>query len=180
MRENAYLIVLICFFLLSSAGGGGAVTLYNQQQALALAFPDAERFTKRTHILSEEQVAEVQALSRSPVESRLVTLHSAWREGELLGYLSIDVHRVRTRSEALMVVLDPAGRVLRVQVLSFQEPQEYMPSPRWYELFTGKAEGDALRVGHDIDGVTGATLTTRATADATRRTLAFYRMFLGG
>jgi hypothetical protein len=162
------------------AGGVRALNLYSQQEALALAFPDAERFEEETHILSAEQVAEIQRLSRSRVESRLVTLRRAWREGELLGTVNIDVHRVRTHNEALMVVLGPTGRVLRVQVLTFSEPGEYMPRARWYELFVGKGKDDPLRIGHDIDAVTGATLTTGATSDAVRRTLAYNRVLQGG
>ena len=40
-----------------------------------------------------------------------------------------------------------------------------------------KATFDAFN-RHDIDGVTGATLTTRATADAVRRMLAYYEVLL--
>jgi hypothetical protein len=180
LRKKAYLFVFVGFFILATAGGVRALNLYSQQRALALAFPDVQRLEKETHILSADQVAEIQRLSRSRVESRLVTLHRAWREEELLGTANIDVHRVRTHDEALMVVLGPTGRVLRVQVLSFAEPLEYMPSARWYELFVGKGKEDSLRVGHDIDAVSGATLTTRATADAVRRTLAFHRVLQGG
>jgi transcriptional regulator of nitric oxide reductase len=180
MRDIAYLFVITMLFGFAFLGSASSVTLYSQQEALALAFPDADRMEKKTHILSERQAAEVETTSRSKVESRLVTLYSAWRGETLLGYLHIDVHRVRTRPEGLMVALDSEGRVTRVQVLSFGEPQEYMPVRRWYELFAGKGPDDALRIGRDIDAVSGATLTTRATADSVRRAIAFHRVLLSG
>ena len=180
MRDIAYLFVITMLFGFAFLGSASSVTLYSQQEALALAFPDADRMEKKTHILSERQATEVETTSRSKVESRLVTLYSAWRGETLLGYLHIDVHRVRTRPEGLMVALDSEGRVTRVQVLSFGEPQEYMPVRRWYELFAGKGPDDALRIGRDIDAVSGATLTTRATADSVRRAIAFHRVLLSG
>ncbi len=155
-----------------------STVFYSQEQALALAFEGAEQVEKKTHILSAAQAEEIERLSSSALDSRVVTLHTARKQGKVLGYAHIDVHTVRTRPEALLIVLDPAGNVSMVKVLAFQEPLEYMPIQRWYDLFSGLDEEDKLRVGHDVDAVTGATLTTHATTDAVRRMFAYYSTLL--
>ncbi len=151
---------------------------YSQEEALALAFPGATKVVAKTHVLSDEQAERVEKLSRAELDSRLITVHSGFMQDELLGYAYIDVHTVRTKPEAFMVVLAPDGAVSGVHILAFYEPLDYLPVGRWYEQFIGKREGDALRVGRDIDSVTGATLSTRAASSGVRRVLALYRVLL--
>jgi len=153
---------------------------HSPEQAKSLAFPDADRFAARILVLSPAQVGEVEKLSRTKLTSKVVRMQKAWRGEKLLGYFVIDVHNVRTKSEALLVVLDAQGRVSQVRVLAFHEPIDYKPVQRWYDAFAGKKIGDDLRVGYDVDAVSGATLTTRSTSAAVRRVLAYHKVFFGG
>jgi hypothetical protein len=77
-----------------------------------------------------------------------------------------------------MVVLTPEGSVRSVRVLAFHEPLDYLPSAGWYDQFDDKSLASPLRVGSDIHGVVGATLSTRATTLGVRRALAFYRVLV--
>jgi transcriptional regulator of nitric oxide reductase len=157
-----------------------AKVFFSQSTALGMAFPDADRIEKTTHILTPEQVSDIERRARSKVQSRLVAIHSAWRGDELLGYAHIDVHEVRTKPEGFMVTLGPEGVVRGVRVLAFYEPIEYLPSSRWYDLFAGKRRDDGLRLGRDVDAVTGATLSARAATEGVRRMLAYYDVLLRG
>ncbi|HKX45996.1 MAG TPA: FMN-binding protein [Planctomycetota bacterium] len=161
-----------------AAAGARAEVFYTQKEALTLAFPDADRLEKHTYVLSDAQHTEIEKLARSPLETRLVQIHTAWRGSELLGYAHIDVHTVRTKSEGLIVVLDAAGRVRSVRVLAFYEPLEYLPTERWYERFAGRGPSDPLSLGRDVDAVSGATLTARATTEGVRRMLAYHAALL--
>ena len=86
---------------------------------------------------------------------------------------------MRTLPETLMVVVDPQGKVARVEVLAFAEPEDYLPPGRWYGQFLGQGLSDELALGHHIRGVTGASLTARATTDAVRRVLAIHQALHG-
>jgi hypothetical protein len=78
--------------------------------------------------------------------------------------------------ETILVVVDPAGALARVEVLSFSEPEEYLPRPRWYAQFPGKPLDAELSVKRGVRPVVGATLTARATTAAARRVLALHRV----
>jgi Na+-translocating ferredoxin:NAD+ oxidoreductase RnfG subunit len=80
--------------------------------------------------------------------------------------------------EAFMVVLSPAGEVRSLRVLAFHEPLEYKPTDRWYRQFDDRSIESPLRVGGDVHGVVGATLSARATTRGVRRALAFYEILL--
>ena len=83
--------------------------------------------------------------------------------GEIVGYAYVDTHVVRTLPETVLVVIDSAGSVRRVEVVSFREPLDYVPREGWYRQFEGEQLDDDLQLKRDIRPVTGATLTARAT-----------------
>ena len=151
---------------------------YSQSEALELAFPDAEKVASNTFILNEDQVERIESLAKCELDSRLVKIYTGMREGKVLGYALIDIHNVRTLPEAFMVVLSPAGEVRSLRVLAFHEPLEYKPTDRWYRQFDNRSIEAPLRVGGDVHGVVGATLSARATTRGVRRALAYYEVLL--
>jgi hypothetical protein len=171
--------LLVCAALLC-AGAADAKVFYTRQEAVQLAFPDADRVEDEAVLLDDEQLQRIEQLSRSKLETRLVRVYRGFRQDALLGYAFIDVHNVRTLPEAFLVVLSPAGEVRSLRVLAFHEPLEYMPSERWYEQFRDKSLGEPLRLGGDVHGIVGATLSAQATTLGVRRALAFYAVMLRG
>jgi len=163
--------------LLAAAAAGPAAgkTLMTADEALALAYPGCA-VERRTAYLTEAQRAEAARLAGSAVRSAVVHPYRVRCAGRAAGTAYFDVHRVRTLEETLMVALDADGAVLRLEVLSFREPEEYLPRHPWYEQFEGKDLSPRLELQRDIRGVTGATLTARATTAAVRRVLALDRV----
>jgi Na+-translocating ferredoxin:NAD+ oxidoreductase RnfG subunit len=150
----------------------------SQEEALAEAFPNASRIDRRTVLLRKKDAAKIYAITHEEVRAKVVVLHTAYEADELLGYAHIDVHNVRTKPEALMIVLTPEGAVRSVRMLAFHEPLDYLPTDRWYAQFVGKSNRDGLRVGRDIHGVVGATLSAQAAVDGVRRMLAYWEVLL--
>jgi Na+-translocating ferredoxin:NAD+ oxidoreductase RnfG subunit len=155
-----------------------ATVYHSRSEALDLAFPDADRVDTRTFVLTDEQVERIETASRGKLDSRLIKLYTAIKGDEVVGYAFIDTHNVRTMPEAFMVVLTPAGDVRSLRILAFYEPLEYLPSKRWYDQFQKKSSSASLRLGGDIHGVAGATLSARATTRGVRRALACYEILV--
>jgi len=170
--------------LLAAALGAGAPAaakvFYTQEEARALAFPDADRVEARNWVLTGEQAARIEELSRAKLDSKLVRVWRGSKGDAILGWATIDVRTVRTQAEAILVVLTPEGSIRTVRMLAFHEPLDYLPPERWYEQFDAKTKDDPLRVGGDIHGIAGATLSSRATADGVRRALAIFQVLLAG
>jgi hypothetical protein len=163
---------------LAGAWPAGAQVFMTRQQALAWAFPDAERIDSQSFVLSEDQVRRVEERARSKLESKLVTLYTGVRDGAALGYAFIDVHTVRTLQEAFLVVLGPGGEVQRLRVLAFHEPQEYLPPERWLTQFEGKPPDAPLRLQRDVHGIAGATLSSQAVTGGVRRAIALHEVLV--
>ncbi len=158
------------------AAPAAARVYLTREEALKLAFPGAS-IERKTAYLTAEQQREARTLSGDPKPpGALVTYYAATKDGKDAGTAYFDVHVVRTMPETILVVVDPSGAIGRIEVLSFSEPEEYLPRPHWYAQFPGKALDDELSMKRAIRPVTGATLTARATTDAARRVLALHRV----
>jgi len=157
------------------AGPLGAKVFLTQEEALRLAFPGAS-VERKTAFLTDAEKEEVARRAGGAPPAALQPYYVATRNGAVVGTAYFDVHVVRTENEVLFVVVTPAGTVGRVEVLSFSEPEEYLPKTHWYAQFPGRALDEELSVKRAIRPVTGATLTVRATTGAVRRVLALHEV----
>lgn len=149
-----------------------------QDEALAAAFGDAS-VERVTSVLDEAQLDEVEHLAGSRPDSALAIRHEARRDGRLVGTAWLDAHVVRTHAEVLMIVVEPDGRIRRIDVLAFHEPIDYVAPGRWLAQFEGEALDSELAVKRAIQPITGASLTARSVTAAARRTLALREVLLG-
>ncbi|HET9947427.1 MAG TPA: hypothetical protein VFQ22_00745, partial [Longimicrobiales bacterium] len=124
--------------LAAAAPARGSAQL-TQDEALELAFPDAE-ISRRTAFLDEAETRRASELAGPgvEVESSVVTYYVALRGGEAIGVAYFDVHRVRTLPEVLMVVVGTDGRIRELETVSWKEPPEYRPPQGWLRQFQGQ------------------------------------------
>ncbi len=148
------------------------------EEALELAFGKDALVEKSTLYLTEAELEHAKELCDVEVTGKILRPHVAKREGVLLGTAYFETHEVRTKQETMMIVVDTHNRIGRIEVLAFREPPEYLPRHKWYEQFTGHDLDEDLSLKREIRGVTGATLTSVATTDAARRTLALHQLVL--
>ncbi|MCG3120029.1 MAG: hypothetical protein ALAOOOJD_02593 [bacterium] len=158
----------------SSAPTLRAQVFLTQEQALRAAFSNGEDVSRQTLFLTAGQLADIQKLARSKVESKLVVYYRASRAGKLTGCAFFETTVVRNKSATLMIVVNPDSSLRWVQLLAFYEPHDYLPTPRWLALFQNKFLTDGLWPKRDIHHITGATLSVQALTLAVRRLLATY------
>jgi len=166
--------------LMAVAAPAGATVFYARDEALKLAFPDANHVEAKEFFLTTAQHTAIEEQARSQLDSDLLTVYVGWRGDHPSGYAIFDTHVVRTLPETFLVVLSPEGAITATHLLAFYEPPEYAPPDRWLALFRGAALNDELRVGRGIAGITGSTLTSEAVTGGIRRALAIYAVLLKG
>ena len=174
MEPRHRLVVLIAAaVLIAGTSSAGARALLTQKQALALAFPNGELVERKTAYLTNEQRAKAQQDGQVRIEQRVWTYYVG-RGAAAASYAYFDTHVVRTMPETLMVALDSGGQVRFVEVLSFLEPDDYLPNKRWLSQFERKRLKDDLVAHRGVRNLGGASLTSQAAADAVRRVLAVH------
>jgi electron transport complex protein RnfG len=147
----------------------------SREEALAAVYPGAQFRTEQIFLKPEEQ-QQAARLAGVAVPSALVVRYVAVKDQAVVGRAYIDTHLVRTKKETLLISLDAAGRVKRIDILAFLEPPEYRPSEPWRRQFSGRTLDEQTALHRAIRTIAGATLTARAVTEATRRVLALDRV----
>ncbi|MFA9461850.1 FMN-binding protein [Thiohalorhabdus methylotrophus] len=171
-------LALILALLLAGPAIGRAEVLMTKDEALAAGLGKAERVEKEVLFLSDAERQEVQQKARAELKSQLFTVYKGMAGDAITGYAFIDTRTVRSKPATFMVVLSPEGKVRELRVLAWKEPPEYRPSGRWLAQFEGHGLEPHTALGREIQGMSGASLSSRTLTDGVRRVLAVYRVKL--
>jgi electron transport complex protein RnfG len=168
MEVRFILSLAVCAGVLIGPTAHAQIT---REKALAGVYPGAEIRSDRV-FLTETEVRKAREISGVDVPSSLIARYVAVRDGKVVGRAYVDTHIIRTKNESLLVMLDENSRVKRIEVTAFLEPPEYQAPRAWYDQYNGKDLTEDLRVNRAVRPLAGASLTARATNEATRRVLA--------
>ena len=179
MTRRLIATVLLALFTGAAAPGAqeGVIT---RSEALAAVYPGTE-VTRDRVILTREQMAAVAALARVGMQGRIFPRYIARDEdGAVVGRAYIDTHTPKTERQSLLISLDAAGRIKRVDVTVFFEPAQYMAPQGWLRQFDGQVLHDELAIRRGIRRIAGSSFTGRAISDAVRRVLALDQVLQAG
>lgn len=165
---------LLASLLVVAACAAEARVFMTQQQALAAAFPAGTKVVRQSFFLTRQQQDAARAASGVTFDDQLIVRYTGMAGDKIAGYAYFDTHRVRTQAETVMVVLDAAGKVSKIEILSFDEPPDYFPRQRWIDQFRGRGLDSHLALTGAIRPISGASLTGRAIVSASRKILALH------
>ncbi len=101
--------------------------------------------------------------------------YSAWKSAKkekLLGYIAVGRAHGYGGEMTVAAAVDTAGKVLHTLVISHKETSAFfkrVSGSNFPGTLEVKSYADAFLLGGDLDGITGATLSSRALAGAVRR-----------
>jgi transcriptional regulator of nitric oxide reductase len=150
---------------------------YSKEEAMKLAFGDEATVETLSLFPTAEQSGEIERLGKVKLESKMFSFYVGKKQDQVIGYAAIESHNVRTKPETLLVVLDADGNLRQIVTLAFHEPPEYQVPERWFNQLLNRPL-DELSLGRDIQGVAGATLSSRASLNSARKVLAVFQVML--
>lgn len=163
---------------LSLATAGYATVFYSKNEAMELAFGKDAQVETLSLFPDDAQMAHIQELAKSKLESGLFSFYVGKAQQKIRGYAAIETSTVRTKPETLLIVLTPEGELSDVRMLAFHEPPEYQPPQRWFESLYRRPLAD-MDFNKGVDGISGATLSTRSALSSIRKVMAIYRVMIG-
>ncbi|MBM3331295.1 FMN-binding protein [candidate division WOR-3 bacterium] len=186
MKRYGWLITAL--LLVVFAGPAGAVVLLNHDAALKAMFPDAGKVLPEATALTAEQIAAVKAVcggkwTMYPAGAKTddvavndtVTFYFGTKDGKKTGVAVMEMQPGKWGPVHYIVALDLTGKVTNMAVMSYVEQRgRPISTRRFLEQFIGKTSKSALSVGKDVDAVSGATISSRATAFAVKKAIALY------
>ena len=183
MTQQQYLLYVkgLCWailFLSVLATAVEAKVFSSRQEAVKIAFPDADTMQNRTITLTDDQKQQIERLAAAPLDSKIVTFYTAYKGTDIIGYSFIETRIVRTLPGSFLVALFPTGEVKTVMAVAFHEPEEYLPTERWLRQFEHQSLTPELQVQKNIHGIAGATLSSQAVTAVVRTALAFFQVMV--
>jgi Na+-translocating ferredoxin:NAD+ oxidoreductase RnfG subunit len=175
IRQGGFFILFL--LLLAAVTPSFAKIFYSKNEALELAFGKGAQVEQLSLFPDEQQIAKIEELSKVKLDSGLFTFYVGKDPGKVLGYAAIETGTVRTKPETLMIVLTADGELRNVTTLAFHEPPEYQPPERWFEQLYKRPLAD-MDFNKGIDGISGATLSTRAAVNSVRKVMAIYQVMV--
>lgn len=95
------------------------------------------------------------------------------RHDSLLGYAVVRDVPGREQPITILVATDAADRLTDVDVLVYREAYGgEVAYESWRRQFRGRSAADSVRVGRDIRGISGATISVNAVTAGVRRAVA--------
>lgn len=177
MEHRHRLLVLSLLALVAGVVSPAAARLLETRDAaLRRVFGADARFEARVAWLTPALAESVATLARVRCDATPTTYWVATRGDSLLGYAYLDTRTVRTMPATFLVAIGPQHEVSAVEVLAFHEPPDYLPPRRWLQRLTGGSLLAPSRRDRSVDAISGATLSSRAVADAVGLALAIDRV----
>jgi len=181
------MVVVLCVFFFNSPAGH-AFTLLTQKQAIQEVFGKDAEISVETKILEGEKLdAVMKRLGGKLVdyqqgsESEMVyaktkiDFYFASKGGSKYGVAIIDVQPGKWGPVTFIIGMTLQGVVKRVRVLEYVEKRgRPIARSSFMGQFAGKSSKSLLEVGRDITGISGATISSRASAFAVKKAIVLY------
>jgi thiamine biosynthesis lipoprotein ApbE/Na+-translocating ferredoxin:NAD+ oxidoreductase RnfG subunit len=159
---------------------GHAVVYMSREEALRSLMPEAEGFREELVSLNHAQREQLASLINGRVSESEVTFHVGEQAGRVVGYATVLNVIGKEQPITFMVAVSPDGAVRGVHVLTYRESQgSEIRSKRFLEQFAGKTLAAPLKLGRDVHGISGASLSSRSTAYAVKKALALAAVVYG-
>lgn len=155
-------------------------TVLSRDQVLKNAFPLAETFVRQVLRLSDEQMKKLSEESGQKISSRFVTVYIAKKGDESLGYGFIGYTKGKSSFIKYFVAITPEGKIHSIEIMSYRgEKGSEVRHEIFKKQFAGKSSGSNIKVGADINAISGATISSRAVTNSVRKTMRVWQEFFG-
>jgi Na+-translocating ferredoxin:NAD+ oxidoreductase RnfG subunit len=160
-----------------ASGAGGKGIFYSEESSRKELYPAATGVVADTLKIDSATAAAAKDLIRQPIAEKRAVFERVLSQQGTIGY----VYRARERGKVELmdfaVALDTAGKVQRVLLTAYRENiGGEVGSKRFMGQFKGKTSRNALQLNRDIDGISGATLSSRAITVGVRKAVGFWKL----
>ena len=156
-----------------------AVQYFSTEAAQKLMFPEASAFEASPVRLDDTQRQFVEKAAGVRMRFAEQPVWKVMAGGKVVGWFVLDEVYGKHEFITYAVALDASGVVRSVEVLEYRETHgREVINPRWRAQFVGKRQGATLKLGKDIQNISGATLSCKHISEGVRRVLAIHEVAL--
>jgi len=168
--NRAALLLAVSAVTSGLAASGHAQVYFSVRGLLSEQFQGSDLVDFQRIKLSADRREEIERHLGQKLERAEYIFYVARSADHVDGYALFDREIGQHEYIDFATFFDCDGRVTRVEVVAYREPYgEGIRSKRFRKQFVGKEAASGFKPGHDIDVISGATLSARAMAKAVKR-----------
>ena len=154
MKKIGVILILSCLFFAFDLPKSAQKKV---DKTIAAIWGEGVMITKKPINLSEDQQKQLGIILEYN------NLFSLKNKDKNEGYLYLAQTPSRSDKIDYMVVFKPDLTIMTVQVLAYREGYGgEVGSNRWLKQFIGKSQEEEMKFGHDIQNISGATISARS------------------
>jgi len=184
-KINLFSAFAVLWILIFSIGADESFSkdLVSKDEALKKIFQQATSFESQDLVLSDAQINSIEEKAQVFFDrSYLRNIHmvAAKKDGQVLGFALEDTVIGKWGPIHYLVGLNTDGIIREVIVLDYQEIRgRPIAKKRFLRQYQKKNITDPIKLRSDIDGVTGATISSRSITDGIRKDLFIFQELKG-
>lgn len=160
--------------LLTLALSLNAKMLTSPFDAMASTFGKKADVTKENILLKKQQAKNISKNAKVKLKSKIFRIFTAKKGSKTVGYGVLVNRKVRTKNAVVLYMIDTKSTLKSIEIIAFNEPNEYIPSKIWRGQFKDIPANKMLRLNKDIPTITGATISAKNIVDGSRIAFALY------
>ena len=142
------------------------------ESALQKIFPNNEFVTKQTLALLPKEMNTLSSEIGSSLTTSNYTVYVGKKEGGVTGYAIQLDEMGKYYPITMMIGITPTLEVRNITVMVYREKiGRGVRKYRFLKQFYGKTKKDPLMINQDIDGITGATVSSWSVATAVKKAI---------
>lgn len=142
-----------------------AEVFYSEQQIKATLFPSSD-LVEHPVTVDRDLLKEIKRATSARLMSKSLKVWEVREQGELTGWLFNAEVLGKHENILYALAVDTSGKITRLEVMEYLETHGgEVAEEHWRSQFYAKALNDPLKLGKDIDNISGATLSCRHLTD---------------
>jgi len=170
MQKTLFIFIVLISFGFAKEG-------ISLEQIFKSTFSSSVTVGQKVIVLKKDEIQALQKKAKAKLDSSKIRFYVVQNGGKVEGYGVLVIQRVRTKKAAILYLVSKEAKIKSIEIVQFLEPSEYKPNQAWKDVFTGKSKEDNLFAGKGIPTISGATMSARTIADASRIALSIVEMY---
>lgn len=140
------------------------------EEMITSAFPGNITLTSEKYILPKTLKSEVEKSARQRFNNDFIYIYKILSGGNLSAYAFLDNVNGKAMPITFLVILDPEGKIISTGIVKYRE--QYggaVQQKSWNKQFAGKDKEALFKVGEDIAGITGATISVNSVTSGIKK-----------
>ena len=152
----------------------------NCEKKIKLTYPNIDFIKHDIWEIPIKVINEIEKKSRQRFFKPNLHIWKIYNDSSMIGIAILDNVIGKSMPISFLVLFDNYGKILNTEIIKYREPYGgEISSRRWLNQFSNKIDSSSFKVGAEIDGISGATISVNSVSKGIKKiTLLFPHLFL--